>query len=151
MLIWLSLSVFVVQVCSPEGGEPEGVSPRVFPNIKRTDQHGNLSLHKQLFLFPHLCPVSYKRNIFMGTWEHITICLITFAQKFVYRWLKWKTKKKKKSTLAKKKAYVWRILKASWFSFVKCQSKWPIAKKKHWALRCTHICIYPQLINTNCK
>jgi hypothetical protein len=38
MLISLSLSVFVVvgevplQVCSPEGGAPEGVNPRVLPN-----------------------------------------------------------------------------------------------------------------------
>ncbi len=33
---------------SPEGGPPEGVSPRVFLNLRRTHEYRNLHTHKQL-------------------------------------------------------------------------------------------------------
>jgi hypothetical protein len=37
-----------VQVCSPEGGAPQGMSSRVFPNLRRMNKkYGNLlSPHK---------------------------------------------------------------------------------------------------------
>jgi len=45
---------------------------RVFPNLRRMHEYGNLPLRKQLsFLFPCFFPILLKRNTSMGTWEHI--------------------------------------------------------------------------------
>jgi hypothetical protein len=61
-------------VCSLEGGALEGMSPRVFSNLRRTHEFKNLLLWKQ-FSFYFLPSFSFpiKRNIFMGTWEHVKL------------------------------------------------------------------------------
>ncbi len=61
----------LIWVCSLEGGPPKGVSPRVFPNLRRTHSYGNLPLHKQLcFDFLTSFPVC-RKEIF--PWEHENI------------------------------------------------------------------------------
>jgi hypothetical protein len=53
-------------------GAPKAVSSSVFPNLKRMHKYWNLPLHfKKKLSFNFL--VEKKRNISMGTWEHIKL------------------------------------------------------------------------------
>jgi hypothetical protein len=40
-----------VLVCSSEGGAPQGMSPKLFLNLRRTHECGNLPLCKQLSFY----------------------------------------------------------------------------------------------------
>jgi hypothetical protein len=55
-------------MCTPKGGAPEGVSLRVFSNLRRTYKYRNLPLHKQLFFYFHTSFPSHTKEIF--PWEH---------------------------------------------------------------------------------
>jgi hypothetical protein len=62
----------LIQVCSPPGGVLEGVTPRMFLNLRRTHKYRELPLPKQVSSY-FLPSFSMKRNISMGTWEHINL------------------------------------------------------------------------------
>jgi hypothetical protein len=71
-----------IQVCSLEGGALEGVSPRVFPNLRRIHEYWNhlpLNGNNSLFISLLLSHFVQKKCLHgnMGTWEHIKL---TFDQ-----------------------------------------------------------------------
>jgi hypothetical protein len=51
----------------PEGGPPEGVSLRVFLNLRRTHEYGNLHTHKQLPFYGNL---GTHKNRRMSPWHN---------------------------------------------------------------------------------
>jgi hypothetical protein len=58
-------------VWSPKGAAPKALSPRVFPNLRRTHKYWNLPLWKQLS-FNFLASFWFhKKEIF--PWEHIKL------------------------------------------------------------------------------
>jgi len=63
------------QPMSPEGRALQGMmSPRVFPNLRRTHEYRNTPLHKQLsFYFLHSFSFPKKEIIPLETWEHIKL------------------------------------------------------------------------------
>jgi hypothetical protein len=49
-------------------GQTEAVSPRVFPNLRRTHEYENLPLHKQLSFYFLASFLFHRKEIF--PWEH---------------------------------------------------------------------------------
>jgi hypothetical protein len=54
----------LIQVCSPQGGVLEGMTPRMFLNLRRTYQYRKLPLNNSLFISSLL---SHRKEIF--PWE----------------------------------------------------------------------------------
>jgi hypothetical protein len=50
-----------IRACSPEGEALDSMSPRVFPNLKRTHEFENIPLHKGLS-FDFLASFPFRRN-----------------------------------------------------------------------------------------
>jgi len=55
-------------VHSLEGGAPKGMSPRVFPKLRRTHKYSNLPLQKQFSLY-FLTSFPFRRKKIFP-WEH---------------------------------------------------------------------------------
>jgi hypothetical protein len=60
-------------VHSLEGAALKGVSPRFFPNLGRMHEYRNLPLHKQLSFYFLTSFLFGKKNISIGTWEHMKL------------------------------------------------------------------------------
>jgi hypothetical protein len=56
---------------SPKGGAFEGMSPRVFPNLRKTHKYQDHPLHKQLSFYFHPSFSFDRKEIF--SWGHVMI------------------------------------------------------------------------------
>jgi hypothetical protein len=68
----------------PEGGAVEGVSLRVFPNLRRTQKYENLPLHKQLSVDFLTCFLFRRKEIF--PWEHIKLSELPLHNALGFCW-----------------------------------------------------------------
>jgi hypothetical protein len=63
----------MLPVHSHKGGALEGVSPRVFPNLRRTHKYRNLHYVNNSVFISSLFSHFIEKNISMGTWEHVEL------------------------------------------------------------------------------